>query len=208
MEDTKEGLDTCFALSYYTRLRLASNLLPLLRASPRARVLSVLSGGREKELLETDLGLQDPRNYSSRTAVNQMTTLTTLALNHLSSNSENKKITFIHSFPGLVNTGNFSKLKAPESAGFLGRLFIAFLSTFVSTLQKLFGMSVLDCGARQAFLLTNEQFREGGVRLVNEKSEVVTNSVALEGYIRGGWGKRVWDFTVGVWQKALSGAGN
>jgi hypothetical protein len=43
---------------------------------------------------------------------------------------------------------------------------------------------------------------------VNEKSEVVTNPAVLEGYMRGGWGERVWDFTVGVWQKALSGAGN
>jgi NAD(P)-dependent dehydrogenase (short-subunit alcohol dehydrogenase family) len=49
--DTKEGLETCFAISYYSRMRLVWNLLPLLRQSPQPRVLTVLNGGREKSML-------------------------------------------------------------------------------------------------------------------------------------------------------------
>jgi NAD(P)-dependent dehydrogenase (short-subunit alcohol dehydrogenase family) len=59
--DTKEGIDVCFALQYYSRVRLTTNLLPLLRKSPRPRILSVLSGGQEKKMIEDDLGLQNPK---------------------------------------------------------------------------------------------------------------------------------------------------
>jgi hypothetical protein len=38
--DTKEGPEMCFAISYYSRMRLMWNHLPLLRQSPRPRVLS------------------------------------------------------------------------------------------------------------------------------------------------------------------------
>ncbi|CZT52701.1 uncharacterized protein RSE6_14060 [Rhynchosporium secalis] len=56
-EYTKEGLEVCFAISYYSRIRLITNLLPLLRQSPNPRVLSVLCGGKEKFMLENDIGL-------------------------------------------------------------------------------------------------------------------------------------------------------
>jgi len=59
--DTKEGLDRSFALFYYSRIRLIMNLLPLIRQSPRPRVLSVLNGGREKAMLDDDIGLENPQ---------------------------------------------------------------------------------------------------------------------------------------------------
>ncbi|KAH9993896.1 hypothetical protein F4779DRAFT_608440 [Xylariaceae sp. FL0662B] len=49
---TTEGLETCFAISYVSRLRPLFNLLPLLHQSARPRVLRVLNGGREKRINE------------------------------------------------------------------------------------------------------------------------------------------------------------
>ncbi|KAG0645095.1 Oxidoreductase andH [Hyphodiscus hymeniophilus] len=64
-QHTEEGLDLCLVIQYYSRIRLVSILLPLLRASPRGgRILSVLDGGREKPIITTDLGLDNPANYS------------------------------------------------------------------------------------------------------------------------------------------------
>lgn len=203
--DTKEGLDRCFALSYYSRIRLVTNLLPLLRQSPRPRVLSVLNGGREKPMLDEDIGLEKPKNFGARAAMNHTTTMMTLALEYLSKSE--KQITFMHAFPGLVATDNFSRLTAPKSFGLLGKLFVAFISRFVNTLQRLLGMSVADCGARQAFLLTNDEFGPGQVWRIDEKSESVTAPGVLEQYRERGWQEKVWEYTVGVFEKILT-AGN
>lgn len=105
----------CFALSYYSRMRLTTNLLPLLRQSPRPRILSVVNGGREKQMRDDDIGLENAQNFTSCAAINHTTTMMTLAIEYLAEND--KRITFMHAFPGLVATDNFSRLAAPESFG-------------------------------------------------------------------------------------------
>ena len=62
--DTTENLDECFVLSYYSRMRAISNLLPLLRNSSHARILSVLNAGKEASMYEPDLGLSRPDSWS------------------------------------------------------------------------------------------------------------------------------------------------
>src|SRR5436190_19104892 len=60
--ESAEGIDILSSLSYYARLRIIYNLLPLLTASSNARVISVLAGGRERGLDINDLELR--HNYS------------------------------------------------------------------------------------------------------------------------------------------------
>ncbi|KAF2107992.1 hypothetical protein BDV96DRAFT_692962 [Lophiotrema nucula] len=199
---TKEGLDTCFALSYFSRIRLIVNLLPLLRQSPRPRVLSVLNGGREKAIREDDLGLEDARHYAPRPAINHTTLMMTLALELLASND--KQITFMHAFPGLVATDNFSRLSAPESYGLIGRLILPLVARFISTMQWLFGMSAADCGARQAFLLTSDKYGPGVAWRIDQKSESVTKAGVLDAYREQGWRDKVWDYTMRIFEKALA----
>ncbi|KAK6073208.1 short-chain dehydrogenase reductase [Seiridium cupressi] len=55
---TDEGLEVCFAVSYWSRARLTANLLPLLGQSPNARVLPMLNGTKEKRINEQDIGLK------------------------------------------------------------------------------------------------------------------------------------------------------
>ncbi|KAF2651545.1 NAD(P)-binding protein [Lophiostoma macrostomum CBS 122681] len=197
---TKEGIDTCFALSYYSRVRLIFNLLPLLHRSPRPRVLSVLNGGKEKAVLESDLGLENTANYAPRAAINHTTTMMTLALETMS--SSNKNITFMHAFPGLVATDNFARLSAPDSYGVIGRVVLALFSRFISIVQWLFGASASDCGARQAFLLTSDTFGPGKSWRIDEKSEPAGDSALLVEYREAGLSEKIWDHTLTVFEKA------
>jgi len=192
----------CFALSYYSRMRLTTNLLPLLRQSPRPRILSVVNGGREKQMRDDDIGLENAQNFTSRAAINHTTTMMTLAIEYLAEND--KRITFMHAFPGLVATDNFSRLAAPESFGILGRVLVALIGRFVITVQRLFGMSAADCGARQAFLLTSDKYGPGEGWRIDQKSEPVTAPGVLEQYRERGWREKVWEYTVGVFEKALT----
>ncbi|TGO60050.1 hypothetical protein BOTNAR_0152g00220 [Botryotinia narcissicola] len=202
---TKEGLEVTFALSYYTRMRLLTNLLPLLRCSPRPRILSVLNAGQELKMQDEDIGLQNPENFGPRVAINHTTTMMTLGLEYLSQSDANQRITFIHSFPGLVASDNFARLAAPDSFGLLGKMLVPLIGTFFSVIQKIFGISTADCGARQVFLLISDRFERGKTWRIDDKSEVITSSNdALEYYREKGWREKVFEHTLQVFEKATS----
>ncbi|KAF5875533.1 putative short-chain dehydrogenases protein [Botrytis fragariae] len=202
---TKEGLEITFALSYYTRMRLLTNLLPLLRCSTRPRVLSVLNAGQELKMQDEDIGLQTPGNFGPRVAINHTTTMMTLGLEYLSQSDANQNITFIHSFPGLVASDNFSRLTAPNSFGLLARILVPLIGNFFSVIQKIFGISTADCGARQAFLSTSDRFEGGKTWRIDDKSEVITSlNDALEYYRESGWREKVFTHTLHVFEKATS----
>jgi hypothetical protein len=82
--DTNEGLEMCFALSSYSRMRLLWNLLPFLRQSPRPRALSMLNGGKKQRMRDDDVGLE--RHWSTLAVVTHTTTMTSLAFKHLAEN--------------------------------------------------------------------------------------------------------------------------
>ncbi|TGO27229.1 hypothetical protein BPAE_0045g00260 [Botrytis paeoniae] len=202
---TKESLEITFALSYYTRMRLLTNLLPSLRCSPHPRVLSVLNAGQELKMQDEDIGLQNPENFGPRVAINHTTTMMTLGLEHLSHIDANQNIIFIHSFPGLVASDNFSRLTAPDSFGLLGKILVPLIGTIFSVIQKVFGISTADCGIRQAFLLTCDMFERGKTWRIDDKSEVITSSNdALEYYRENGWREKVFTHTLQIFDKATS----
>jgi len=199
---TKEGIDLCLAIQYYSRIRLTTNLLPLLRKSSRPRILSVLSGGNEKQMHDDDIGLENPHNYSWNAAVNHIATMMTLSFEYLAEND--KQITFIHSFPGLVRTEIFSRLAPAEEAGMLGSTVLAIMARFAFIMQWLFGSSVEVAGARQAFVLTSDEIGPGKIWRIDEKSAPVTAAGVLEKYREQGWREKVWDYTSRVIEKALT----
>jgi len=55
LTETTERIDLPHALRYFSRLRFTYNLLPLLKASPSPRVISILGGGLEKEIDTDDI---------------------------------------------------------------------------------------------------------------------------------------------------------
>ncbi|KAF5694738.1 hypothetical protein FDENT_866 [Fusarium denticulatum] len=117
---TEEKLDLCFSLSYYIRMRLIERLLPMLMQAPHPRVLSVLAGGHEGPLFtkDGDIGLCKKDNYTAPRAVNQVTTLHSLAFIHFASHYP--KVSWLHVHPGWVATTFLSDLL--QSAGVVGVL--------------------------------------------------------------------------------------
>ncbi len=189
-------------LSYYARMRLTSNLLPVLLASPHPRVLSVLNGGKEKAFNTTDLNLD--KSWSPFAAIGQTTTMTSLAFDYLS--QKNPRVTFLHAFPGLVRTDISTHLVAPAGAGFFRRVWAAVLRIVVGTLLYLFGIAPEQSGERHAYQLTSGTFQPGSWR-VNEYCDVV-KSVGVLGKLRGaGWPEKIWEFTLGVFERAVAASG-
>lgn len=83
-------------------------LLPQLRASGRARVISVGGAGIEtaRWLNIDDLNLEKPGAYGAMASQTHMAMMSTLTLERYAEMPENESITFIHNNPGIVRTGN------------------------------------------------------------------------------------------------------
>ncbi|KAF4439070.1 hypothetical protein FACUT_4424 [Fusarium acutatum] len=141
---TEEKLDLCFSLSFYTRMRLIERLLPMLMQAPHPRVLSVLAGGHESPLFtnDGDIGLRKKGNYTAPRAVNQVTTLHSLAFIYFASHYP--KVSWLHVHPGWVATTFLSDLL--RSAGVVGVL----AGKFVLPAYWFVAMSEEECGRRQA----------------------------------------------------------
>ncbi|KFX88418.1 hypothetical protein V490_07647 [Pseudogymnoascus sp. VKM F-3557] len=198
---TKEGLETCFAISYYSRMRLIQNLLPLLRQSSQPRVLSLLNGGKEKPMFDDDISLE--KNWSADAVIAHTTTMTSLALEHLAKNDE--RITFLHVFPGLVNTGNFIRVTAAESSGVVWRVLLAAFCRMITVVQAVFGITPEECGERQAYHLTSDKFGPGSQR-IDDSSEIVSAHAGgvFEKYRDSGWPEKIWEQTTSVFESALA----
>ncbi|KFY41429.1 hypothetical protein V494_03007 [Pseudogymnoascus sp. VKM F-4513 (FW-928)] len=198
---TQEGLETSFAISYYSRMRLLQNLLPLLRQSPQPRVLSLLNGGKEKPMFDNDIGLE--KNWSADAIITHTTTMTSLALDHLAKDDDT--IIFLHVFPGLVNTRNFIRVTAAESSGVVWRVMLAVFCRMITAVQLIFGISPEECGERQAYHLTSTKFTPGAWRIDNY-SEVVSAQAGgvFEKYRDAGWPGKIWEHTRGVFKSILA----
>jgi hypothetical protein len=94
-------------------MRLTTNLLPL-KKSQAPRILSVLAGGNERQILAHDLGLE--RNYIIINVVNHTMTMHTLAFEHLA--KSNLSVSFIHAYPGWMRTEILGNLFTPNIVWF------------------------------------------------------------------------------------------
>ena len=96
-----------FSVSYHARMRLAVSFLPLLNASPNSpRVISILGAGQEGTLVVDDLDLD--KNYTILNETAHSGTMGSLTLDRLA--AENPKISFVHTYPGFVNTDLINKM--------------------------------------------------------------------------------------------------
>ena len=210
--DTDEGLELCFALSYYSRLRLLTNLLPLLHRSSNPRVLSVLNGTKEKRIDESDLGLD--RNWGIVAVVNHTTMCTSLAFDYLAAHDSNNnngggggaqksRLTLIHATPGLVNTGTPRKTYPSIKDGYAWWAFISVMQIVSGWIIVFFGMALAESGERHAFHLTSGDFAPGSWR-TDRLNNVVADNDALAYYKDRGWTEKNWDFTQRVWERTPS----
>lgn len=201
--DTKEGLETCFTLSYTSRMRLLFNLLPLLNQSARPRVLSVLNGGKEKSIAEQDIGLE--KNWSLLGVVSHTTLLTSLTFDGLA--AQNPNLTLIHNAPGLVESDNIRRARPPADTPFLRRVYLRVVKFVFSVIRYFIGMSPKEAGERQAYHLTSDKYGLGSFR-VNKSSDIVPSNNVLTRYRESGWVNTIWEFTLTTWDKALTSGNN
>ncbi|RPB02653.1 NAD(P)-binding protein [Choiromyces venosus 120613-1] len=148
-DESPEGIDRKMAISYYARMRFALNLLPLLSASEPARVISVLSPGREGVLDLKDLGLKAPGSFSLFAVAKYTVTMTSLTFEHLSRQYPN--IGWIHATPGFVVTGYSRGLPAP----------LRILLKVTEPLQKCISTPIGDSGQGFFYLSTQEKYAKG-----------------------------------------------
>ncbi|KAI9696487.1 MAG: hypothetical protein M1820_008115 [Bogoriella megaspora] len=198
-EYTGEGLELYFAISYYSRMRLLANILPLLRQSAHPRVLSVLSAGREASIHLHDLELQ--QNWSFYEVLVQASTMTTLTFEYLA--QQETHMTLIHARPGAVLTENFARLTAPAESSLAWKALLCTFKFVFTNIARWFGTSLEESGERQAFHLTSPRFGPGVWRLGSSSNPVPSNRILAE-YIENGWPEKVWDHTMRVFDRVTT----
>ena len=155
--ETAEGLEIAQSLEYYSRMLFVLHLLPLLGEAEAPKVVSVLGGG----LLEwagidlDDLDLKKPGNFGGMKAHRQYATMNTMTLEKLA--NDNPNVTFIHSWPGWVNTGNVRRGLDPNS------IMGWFVWLILEPLIGLFAFSDEESGQRYLFQSTSAAFGGRGV---------------------------------------------
>lgn len=169
-KETSEGLDTSQSLQYFSRMAFITNLLPLLRSSNNGgRVVSVLGGGMEPANIDAeDLELRKHGAYGAVKLQVHLIAMNSLMMEKMA--EEEPMITFIHSFPGRVNTGNVMADVSPYSPlAWLLRL-------LVQPLIQLTGFSNKESGQRNLFISTSAMYGGRGVttelpQAINSKGE-------------------------------------
>ncbi|KAF2235094.1 hypothetical protein EV356DRAFT_135645 [Viridothelium virens] len=169
-KETAEGLEIAGSLEYYSRMLFTLHLLPLLQDAEAPKVISVSAGGKEATTIDLDdIDLKRPGNFGGFKAQVQYATMNTTTLEKLA--DENPTVTFIHSFPGWVNTGNMRRGPDPNSiTAWLLRLAL-------EPLISPFCFSSEESGQRYLFQCTSSAF---GGRGVSWKGEPGTNSLGKQ----------------------------
>ncbi|KAM0272093.1 hypothetical protein ACHAPA_002389 [Fusarium lateritium] len=101
--DTTEGLPLITGLTIYSRARLTVNLLPLLKKAPSLRrVITVMAGTKEGKLFADDIAGRNIPFTSIHHSRGHMCSALTLSLEALARQAP--EVSFIHNFPGSVDT--------------------------------------------------------------------------------------------------------
>lgn len=214
---TTEGLEASLTTRYYSRLLITQLLLPLLNQAKSPHVVSVLAGGQEGSLKEDDLGLAKARNFSVASAAIHSATMGTLALEKLA--AENPRVSFVHTYPGIVDTPLFDR----AATGFLGFV----MRYLLAPLIRLFARSITEAGQLGLFFATSERYsvdgglvplseagggalKKGtrtnggqGIFLVGARGNIADNEKVLAPLRKKDMERKVWEHTEGVFNGVL-----
>lgn len=101
------------SLLYYSRMRVATQLLPLLLASTLpAHVISVFGPGRDTKFIPSDLSLRSLDNYGFGSSGSHAAYLTTFFMEYLAAQNPGK-LALTHYYPGLVLGPGFADPALP-----------------------------------------------------------------------------------------------
>lgn len=214
-EETLEGLEITQSLEYYTRMLFVQHLLPVLAKSEAPRVVTVLFGGMESKSLDLDdLDLKKSGNFSIMKLQPHYAGMTTMFLDKLA--DENENITFIHSWPGWVNTGNIKRGLGPSTSWFMGWVVWLILEPLVgifsfrdeeSAQRHLFQSTSAAFGGRGTPWkgkpgVNSRQKQENGFFLMNYKCDCTPNGRVMP-VLREKARQKVWNHTQEVFRPYL-----
>lgn len=204
-QETAEGLEMVQSLAYYSRMLFIHHLLPLLNKAEAPKVVSVLGGGLERtSILLDDLDLKKPENFGPMNVQLQCLTMNTTSLEKLA--NDNPDVTFIHSWPGWVNTGNVWRGVDP------GSIMAWFIWLILEPLIRIFSFSDEESGQRHLFQSTSAAYggrgvpwngKEGvnslekpanGLFMVNYKCDCTPNAKVMH-TLREEAQEKIWDHT-------------
>ncbi|KAG5648434.1 hypothetical protein DXG03_005008 [Asterophora parasitica] len=180
-DETTEGIDKKLAVHYYARWKFIDGLLPALRRANEigedAKVLSVMAAGKGGPIDLDDLGLK--KTYSVGNAGIAAPTYNDLMVQEYA--QRNPGLTFVHSYPGVVNTGLITNSDTP---------WIKATSSIYKALSYPFSVSYQDSGEYMLHgLLNNNQ----GFFRVGSRGE----DIGLKGYFGSEEAlKRLWAHSV------------
>ncbi|KAK3899296.1 hypothetical protein C8A05DRAFT_18250, partial [Staphylotrichum tortipilum] len=144
-KDTDEGLHYPMAVAYYARIRLAVNLLPLLRrATALRRVVSVFAGTKEGRV---DTAEFQARNIPLLAQRGHGASAMTLALEAVARDAP--EVSLVHDFPGAVKTNLGKDVKSVP---------LKVLTAVFGVIAPLVTIPVDEAGERQLFFSTSARF--------------------------------------------------
>ncbi|KAK6354690.1 hypothetical protein TWF696_003829 [Orbilia brochopaga] len=195
--ETEEGLDTKLALNYFSRARFIQNLLPALTTAASnsnnpigARVISVLSAGHEGPINFADYELK--KTFSLRNAGIHAVTSNSALSKYLA--KQHPDISFIHSYPGGVETGIISQSRLPAVLTMTLKLIAPLFRSFIKTPE--------ESGQRHFWMATNEKFKTGGWLMDSENEESAGAKKAFEkGWCNEAVGETVWQRSLEIFDK-------
>lgn len=168
------------ALMYYARTRFIVNLLPQLKqAQSLRRVITVAAGGKEGVVIPSDWQANNMGILSFRPHATSMVTLTLLAIAKRSPN-----VTFVHNYPGFVNTGMSRELTG---------IVPAITKVLFAPIMAMLKIPIDETGERQLYFATSARFppRNHGTGTVETADMIalgqgVNTAVGADGTAGGG----------------------
>jgi len=192
--ETVEGIDQKMAVNYYSRIRCALNLMPLLEAASNAnelsRVITVLAAGSEGEVRLDDLELK--RNFTLHACLAHCVVMTDFAIEEFSRRYPGTA--FSHSYPGTVKTGIANQLSGPVRLAI--KVLYAVMSPWI--------LDVRESGERHFFQMVSKCYpsANGGVGIDVPEGMNVFNG--MNGTPGGGAYSLDWDGKTAGDEKVLS----
>ncbi len=221
--DNEDGIEDTISLRYYVRARFIQNLLPLLTTSASSRIVSIHGAGKEGRLNEDDLELK--HTFTMQNAAMHTSTMNTLALKEIA--ATHPTISCVHVFPGIVVTPAFDTF----SEDWALPLRVSFRRVALP-LMKLVTISLPESGQRHLFHATSARYPPAGVKappgagvarptgvdiargadwkdgsgcyLLGNNGETIGDKKLLDEYDQRGMGKKIWQHTQEVFDRALA----
>ncbi|KAI0132837.1 hypothetical protein BJ170DRAFT_263401 [Xylariales sp. AK1849] len=183
--DTEEGIDESMSLFYYSRMRFAVQLLPLLLNSPlAAHVVSIWSPGREGNIVQEDLSCRKPENFGVRKVSSHLCYMTSFFFEQLASRHPGK-LSLSHVYPGAIKTG-FGQ------SGLVPAWLKVFLRFVVVPLMTPIALSHEECGHRVVFL-ASEKFPARSTVAETPRTNVEEIATGTDGLVGSGAYRINWD---------------